>query len=543
MAIHFYYVALTFAFALLGYYSASFLSFIFYWACASLFIISVAYLIKRPGIFRKNSDGRIPQYINILLWPFISGVYIYNAIARHLDRTPKMHQIDKGLFVATRLNTQDFTSAEIANIHAIVDMTAEFSALDWGASALDLDYLNVPTLDHQTPNINSLREAITWINNHINQGHNVAVHCALGRGRSVFVAAAYLLAKYPDMTVRTALEKITQVRTQAGLNKTQLRRLIKYREDNEIYTYPAAWLIVNPVAGGGKWQENKKNAVNQLYKHFTLTIKETTLDLSAKYFAQQTIAKDIKTVIAVGGDGTLREVAEEVVNTPINFGLLPMGTANALAHILYGHLSKVKPIDLALSHLCHKKTTRIDTATCNNKTVLLLAGIGLEYEMINYADREAKNDMGQFAYLSGFWNAYLKSQTNTLSVSFDDAPFEHVDTTSFVVANAAPFTSLLAQGNGTPNFQDGYLDVTWIKPKEYVSDKLISLGELISAGLNLKNKNNKKTPLDQKIQTRCVKKIKIKSEQEINYVIDGEVYNNKELAINVNPNALNVFLK
>ncbi len=266
MPIYFYYIALTFIFALLGYYSAFLLSFILYWISASLAVISIAYLIKMPSIFRKNSDGRIPLYINVLLWPFIAGVYIYNGIARKLDKTPKIHEIDKGLFVATRLNTQDFISGNISDIHAIVDMTAEFSALDWGSTALDLDYLNIPTLDHQTPDLDSLQQAITWIDNHINDGNNVVVHCALGRGRSVFVAAAYLLAKNPDLTVREVLDNISSVRTQAGLNKKQLRRLTQYREQKSLNTYPTAWLIVNPAAGGGKWEQYKVDVINQLNK-------------------------------------------------------------------------------------------------------------------------------------------------------------------------------------------------------------------------------------------------------------------------------------
>ncbi|WP_077343106.1 diacylglycerol kinase family protein [Pseudocolwellia agarivorans] len=546
MAIHFYYIALTLIFAVLGYYSAFFISFIFYWASASFFLISTAYLIKQPKIFRKNNDGRIPLYINILLWPFISGVYVYNAVARRLDKTDKMHKIDKGLYVATRLNTQDFTSANITNIHAIVDMTAEFSALDWGASALALDYLNVPTLDHQTPDLESLRESVTWINNHIKQGHNVVVHCALGRGRSVFVAAAYLLVKYPKLTVREVLEKITQVRTQAGLNPSQLKQLVKYRENDEIEIYPNAWLIVNPAAGGGKWKKNQDKVINQLYKHFLLTIKETTLELSAKQLTQQALSNNIKTVIAAGGDGTLREVAEQVVNKPINFGFLPMGTANALAHNLYGHLSKINPVELALSHLCSKQTIKIDTAICNEKTVLLLAGIGLEHDMINYADRGVKDDLGQFAYLSGFWKAYTQGKTHKLSVAFDNNSFEDIDTTSFIVANAAPFTSLLAQGNGTPNCQDGFLDVTWINTIENGSNKLMGLGELISAGLNINsssNANRELTSVDQNIQTQRVKKVTIKSDELINYVIDGELFNSEELVININPNALTTFLK
>lgn len=543
MAIHFYYIALALIFTALGYYTEFILSFIFYWASVSFFIIFIAYFIEKPSIFRKTTDGRIPVIINILLWPFIAGIYVYNAVARKLDKTDKMHQISDGLFVGTRLNIHDFTSAEITGVDAIVDMTAEFSALDWGAAALDLAYLNSPTLDHQTPTVEQLKDTITWIDNYISQGKNVVVHCALGRGRSVFVAAAYLLAKYPELNVQQALTKITQVRVQAGLNKKQLQRLIEYYEHYQIRFHSRAGLIVNPAAGAGKWQQHKKKVINQLYQLYRLTIKETSTNLSAQLLTQQALAENIPTIIASGGDGTLREVAQELVNKPINFGFLPMGTANALAHNLYGNFSKINPVELALTHLSSKQTTFIDTATCNGKTALLLAGVGLEYEMIHYADREIKDDMGQLAYLSGFWRAYTNGAVYTLNVAFDNGEFENINTTSFVAANAAPFTSLLAQGNGSPDFQDGYLDVTWIKANNNASDRLIGLGELISASLHLNADNSGLAANTENIYTKRVKKVTINSNELINYVIDGELFNSNSLTIEINPSALKVFLK
>ncbi|WP_186758773.1 dual specificity protein phosphatase family protein, partial [Vibrio cyclitrophicus] len=78
---------------------------------------------------------------------------------------------------------------------------------------------------HKAPKLHKLKHAINWIDTQINQSRSVVVHCALGRGRSVFVFAAYLLAKNPSLTVEQALKSINDVRSTARLNNLQLKAL------------------------------------------------------------------------------------------------------------------------------------------------------------------------------------------------------------------------------------------------------------------------------------------------------------------------------
>lgn len=116
------------------------------------------------------------------------------------------------------------------NINAILDVTAEFDGLDWTAYQLDFDYLNIPVLDHTSPTQEQLTLAINWLDQQLVEGKNVVVHCALGRGRSVLVLAAYLLARDPSLSILDAMDKIQSVRSTARLNKHQLAALEKNKE-------------------------------------------------------------------------------------------------------------------------------------------------------------------------------------------------------------------------------------------------------------------------------------------------------------------------
>src|SRR5690606_2366671 len=125
----------------------------------------------------------------------------------------------------------------------------------------------------------------------------------------------------------------------------------------------------------------------------------------------------------------------------------------------------------------------VDTARCNDQLMLLLAGIGFEQQMIELADRGRKDELGQLAYLHGLWQAINQNRQLTLWVSFDGPPEQTLQTSSLVVANAAPFTTVLAQGEGEPDIADGLLDVTWLLPSAEPEKHLLSLAGLFLAGL------------------------------------------------------------
>ena len=507
------------------------------WIGLSLFLVFIAYLTKQPKIFRKRSDGSIPSIIRVLFFPFMFGVQLYNKIEKAKDSKSNrhfVHHIKDDIYLASRLSADEALTLDDQNIGAVLDVTCEFDALDWSSHFMDIDYLNIPILDHQSPTKTQLRQALNWMDSKRSQGKPVLVHCALGRGRSLFCVAAYLLAKHPDLSPREVLESITDIRSQAGLNKSQLKRLIKYREEGIIKLFSPAWVIGNPVSGKGKWPKHRAEVENRLGEQFNLQVVETTPETNAQELAEQAKNAGASVVIAAGGDGTLAEVASVLVGTDIKFGILPMGTANALAHSLYGVESKLIPVDTALEHILEGKVTPIDTAVCNNKTMLLVAALGIEEQMIKKADRSAKNKLGQFAYLHGFWQALHENAPMTLMVQFDDEPAQSIHTSSMAIANAAPLTTLLAQGEGEPDYTDGLLNITWLEPTENPIEKVVDVASLLAAGFS--------SDVNEAIKTRTAQKIHIQAESEVGYVIDGETYACDSVKVSIKPSSLNVLL-
>ena len=206
--------------------ASTFLLLLFFWCLLSVVCVGVAYYFHNAWLFRKRSNGSIHPAIRWIFMPYLTGALAYNVYVRSRDGVPRVQKIADGLFVGARLTPQDINNLQSTNIHGVLDMTAEFDGLGSFADAsLDMNYLNIPVLDHLAPKPHELVQACRWINHHSCQNENVLVHCALGRGRSVLVVAAYLVASQREANLDNALIRIQGIRSTAGLNAYQYRKL------------------------------------------------------------------------------------------------------------------------------------------------------------------------------------------------------------------------------------------------------------------------------------------------------------------------------
>lgn len=529
-----YYIAgALLAFALLLISQSIVLKILLGWTSFSLAAVSSAYIFNYPSLFRKRDDGSIPFYIRWIFVPFLFGSWLYNEYARRTDKVPPLQKVKDNLFLACRMSGQHVDLLNENDIAAILDVTAEFDGLDYTALREDYQYLNIPVLDHTSPTSEQLIHAINWIDQQIAAERNVVVHCALGRGRSVLVVAAYLLAKDPSLTVDQAMQSINQIRETARLNKKQLSALEKVKKGGLLSLQQNLFLIANPVAGGGKWSQNESQILARLNEKFNVTVAETTPDEDGKVLAQKAKDKGADIVVACGGDGTLAEVASVLVNTPLTMGFIPLGTANALSQVLHGYMSKVMPIDIACDIIIEGKTLSIDTASCNDNIMLLVAAVGFEEQMISSADRDEKNEGGQFAYLKGLWSAISNNQNMKFRIQTDEGEEDTLTTPSFVVANAAPMSTALAQGDEPPDITDGKLDLTWLIPQTTPDKQLLSLAELI-----LRPSESKRH--SENIRHAQAKTVTLTFDSTVSYAVDGEIYQADILSITTSPRSLNV---
>ncbi|MDQ3853979.1 MAG: dual specificity protein phosphatase family protein [Thermoproteota archaeon] len=93
----------------------------------------------------------------------------------------------------------------------------------------DIDYLHLMVEDYGVPNMEVLDEAVNYIDNKIQNGKPVLVHCAAGKGRTGALLAAYMIKK-ENLTAEQALEKIRLMRPGSVQSVTQETALSMYEK-------------------------------------------------------------------------------------------------------------------------------------------------------------------------------------------------------------------------------------------------------------------------------------------------------------------------
>ena len=297
------------------------------------------------------------------------------------------------------------------------------------------------------------------------------------------------------------------------------------------------YLIFNPISGQGDPDAELAEIRRHLEPQFMLQVWKTQPDLDPAEQAKQLI-NEIKAfdadgegdsiIIASGGDGTVGAVASALQGSDIPLGIIPRGTANAFS-VALGIPTGVKA---ACTNLLLGNLRRVDVALCNNQPMILLAGIGFEAGMVDKASRELKNILGPMAYIFSGARQFVDQLPFQATMLIDGEQVQ-IDASAITIANAAPATSVMAQGFGEVIPDDGLLEVIIASPKDRISG-LSVLSSLAWSALKSSNANHNN------LACFRTKQIQLKLKEVQKLVIDGEILDAQTVTVTVNPQALQV---
>jgi len=155
--------------------------------------------------------------------------------------------------------------------------------------------------------------------------------------------------------------------------------------------------IINPISGASKAAGGLRALFGRLRAAmFRVEQRATTGPGSATALARQAVAEGADAVLAVGGDGTVCEVADGLVGSAVPLAVWPSGTENLVAKSLG---FRAEPAHTA-ECLAHGKRVRLDTGRCNGRTFLVVAGVGFDAEVVY---RLTRMRMGHITHLTYFW--------------------------------------------------------------------------------------------------------------------------------------------
>jgi YegS/Rv2252/BmrU family lipid kinase len=163
-----------------------------------------------------------------------------------------------------------------------------------------------------------------------------------------------------------------------------------------------AIIIANPTAGSYAQHEQQiQETIAYLQEHgWQVELWLTQQAGDARRLAGKAVEQHKQVVVAVGGDGTINEIIQELANSKTALGVLPSGTVNVWAR------ETGIPFDNegARDVLLHGQTRSIDLGQVGDRYFLLMAGIGMDGEVTHAVEKKPVKRFGVLGYLVlGTW--------------------------------------------------------------------------------------------------------------------------------------------
>lgn len=190
----------------------------------------------------------------------------------------------------------------------------------------------------------------------------------------------------------------------------------------------------------------------------------------ATELAREAVRKGVERVVAVGGDGTVNEVAQALIHTPSALGLVPCGSGNGLALHLGLPRSLTAALDLASSPLA--RVAEIDTGLVNGRTFVNAMGMGLDADVSRRFNHLTKR--GLPAYARTAMAAFFHRKTVHAQVTTGGRR-ESVDALIIAVANSDQYGNN-AKIAPRACVDDGALDLVLVSPVGLFGAALLGVG-------------------------------------------------------------------
>lgn len=275
--------------------------------------------------------------------------------------------------------------------------------------------------------------------------------------------------------------------------------------------------IVNPISGKGK-----HNICEELLlkffspEDFKVVIHFSKYKKHAIELTQHAIKQSPDVIVACGGDGTIHEVATQLVNTDIALGIVPVGSGNGLA----SNLEISKNVDQAIENIKSGVVKRIDVGKINHKYFFSNMGFGIDATIIENYEKSGSRKL--LSYLKAALQSAKKFEFKNIEVTIDGKQKKIKPLLLFISnSNEMGYSMTL-----TPkaSLQDGLLDVLMV-PKINTLQKFY-FGLLVLL---------KKTDRFTKAEWKQVQSLEVAiADYETNVIqLDGEYYLFKENTFNI----------
>ena len=305
-------------------------------------------------------------------------------------------------------------------------------------------------------------------------------------------------------------------------------------------------LIYNPMSGqrpGRRAEQIADVAAVLLRAGIEVRVIATESPESAGRQAQEAVRGGCDTVLACGGDGTVHEVLQRMVGGTAALGVIPMGTANALAADLGLPASPVKavkmlldatPVRVSVGHLFYRSVEGGD----RSRYFIVAAGVGADAFFFSRLDSRLKQRFGYVVYLVEAFRLWATYKFPMFTASFTESGREtprEVEASQLLAVRISNFGGLV--GNLAPgaSISNGKLRVIAFKTFSRVRYLRFLIAVLFG-----RHRYAHTIELVKCISVEC--RNREGSAEQLFVEADGELLGTLPVRIEVEPQALNLLI-
>ncbi|WP_246026482.1 diacylglycerol/lipid kinase family protein [Oleiharenicola lentus] len=237
-----------------------------------------------------------------------------------------------------------------------------------------------------------------------------------------------------------------------------------------------ARFIFNPHSGSNRRNPHLRDRAREFIAehNWDASVVATERPRHATELARRAVDEGCTLVVAIGGDGTMNEVASALVDTPACFGLVPCGSGNGLGR----HLGIRRPGRGAFRTLLAGRPLAIDTGMVNRDPFFCVAGTGFEALIASrFATLTSRGFAGYLRTSASAWRAY---QPDTYVIHHAGGR-DTVEAFTLAISNSSQYgnNAYIAPG---ASVHDGLLDLTAV-PRVGLHNAVPLLYRLFSGSL------------------------------------------------------------
>lgn len=304
-----------------------------------------------------------------------------------------------------------------------------------------------------------------------------------------------------------------------------------------------ATLLYNPLSGrnrGRRVADVESAAAVLRASGVEVSVAPTRGAADATDQTKQAIAENCDAIFACGGDGTIHDILQGLAHTTTSLGIIPLGTANSLAHDLGLPLSPVNAARAALKARIQRitlgKVEYLNT-TCQPewRYFIVAAGVGVDAHLFYKLNGWAKRQLGMTSYYMKATHLWLTHQMEKFEVEPVEGNGTHAVVSELLAVRIRNFGNILRELAPGASLERDDLRLVMCKTFSRTAYLRYVARGMLGAKWNVGG-------IELMHSTSAVCRPSADGKRRVYVEADGEILGTLPARISVVPNALNILM-